>query len=303
MTYEYITRHNSPNYYTPAQCLKHYGRKREILGITIHWWNLPEKKPTFEGTIGYLCRSGGNTSAHEVIEAGRVAPIVNHINAAWHSGSSVGNATTIGLECNPRASDADYETIGERVADLWIGYGNKLPLYRHSDWKNTRCPGDYDLNRIRRIAEKYYAAKVNKPQPAPEPESDMPNLTVWGRSASVDLPKGKETRIPLTNKGNEVSSVFSNKLFDVLYRFQFSGLPVGAEAQVRAYIEDMDADGNQTGKRTSIDLSEIPGTSGGTFGQYIARGRTGPNQRVRVYATVFVDGVKCESLTTRSFTW
>lgn len=178
MAYEYITQYDSPNYFTPAQCLARYGRKRQITGITVHWWGLPENKPTFQGVIDYLCRPNGNTSAHEVIEAGRVAPIVNHINAAWHSGSSVGNATTIGLELNPRCSDGDYETAGERIADLWIGYGNKLPLYKHSDWKNTRCPGNYDLARLRKIAEKYYQIKVNgsKPEPKPEPEPVIEEL-------------------------------------------------------------------------------------------------------------------------------
>lgn len=142
---------HSPNFYTPGQVLLHYGRPRAIKGITIHWWGLPSSNPTFEGTVNYLSRPGGNTSANEIIEAGRVALIVDHVNAAWHAGSAQGNAETLGLELNPRGSDEDYATAGERIHDLRGQYGD-VPLYPHRYWRNTQCPGDYNLIRLDTIA-------------------------------------------------------------------------------------------------------------------------------------------------------
>lgn len=172
MTYQYITEHNSPNFTPSASVKKVYGMPRTIQSITIHWWGDPNQKPTFGGTVAYLCRKGGTSSAHEVIEAGRVAPIVNHADAAWHAGNATGNATSIGLELNPRCSNEDYETAGERIADLWKHYG-KLPLIPHKDWKATQCPGNYDLGRLRKIAEKYYAGG-SAPAPAPVPPVPSP---------------------------------------------------------------------------------------------------------------------------------
>ena len=51
----------------------------------------------------------------------------------------------------PRQSDGDYRTVAELVRDLRAVYGD-LPMYPHSRWFNTRCPGTYDLSRIDRIA-------------------------------------------------------------------------------------------------------------------------------------------------------
>jgi peptidoglycan hydrolase-like protein with peptidoglycan-binding domain len=156
----------SSNFYSPLQCLLHYGMRRSIQGITIHWWGDPASNPTFEGTVAYLCRPGGNTSAHTVIEAGRWDDIIDPANAAWHAGSRVGNATTIGLECNPRASDGDYDQIALKIRQLRAQYGD-LPLYPHKHWFNTACPGVYDLNRLDALARG--ATPVVNPIPAPVP--------------------------------------------------------------------------------------------------------------------------------------
>ena len=151
MAYTLVTSTRSLNYYPAATVPAHYGEPRTIRGITIHWWGDPASNPTFEATVAYLCRPGGNTSAHYVVEDGRVAPIVNPADAAWHAGSAQGNAETIGIECNPRGSDGDYATIATLVADLRAQYGD-LPLYPHRHWFATACPGTYDLGRIDQLA-------------------------------------------------------------------------------------------------------------------------------------------------------
>lgn len=152
MSYELITRYDSRNFTPAALVPATYGRPRTIDSITIHWWGLPEWKATFEGTTDFLCTNTKPTSAHEVIESGRVAVIVNHGDASWAAGNAVGNATSIHLELNPRASDGDYATAAERIRDIRAMHGKDLPLVPHRDWQATMCPGHYDLARLDRLA-------------------------------------------------------------------------------------------------------------------------------------------------------
>ena len=85
MSYEYITKYNSPNYGYPR------GTKggNKIKEIVIHHWGIDGQN--FINVTNYLCRSGGNSSAHFTLEAGRVACIVDHKNCAWHAGNKVHN--------------------------------------------------------------------------------------------------------------------------------------------------------------------------------------------------------------------
>ena len=78
------------------------------------------RHPTFEGTISTLCNPNRGASAHYIAEAGRVACIVDPDDRAWHAGDGVGvgskgNDKGIGIECNPRQSDGDYQTIADSV--------------------------------------------------------------------------------------------------------------------------------------------------------------------------------------------
>lgn len=152
MSYELITKFDSRNFTPAASVPATYGRRRTIDSITIHWWGLPEWNATFFGTVDFLCTNKKPTSAHEVIEAGRVAVIVNHGDASWAAGNATGNATSIHLELNPRASDEDYATAAERIRDIRAMHGKDLPLIPHRNWQATMCPGDYDLARLDRMA-------------------------------------------------------------------------------------------------------------------------------------------------------
>lgn len=147
MAYDLITKYTSPNTSTRAA----YGHHGPPTGLTVHWWGLPENWPSFDGVVSWLCDTRAGTSAHYVVEAGRVACIVSPELAAWHSGSTKGNGSTIGLELNPQCRDGDYETAAELIRDLREAYGN-LPLYGHREWTATACPGNYDLGRLDRLA-------------------------------------------------------------------------------------------------------------------------------------------------------
>lgn len=138
--YEYITKHNSPR-------RAHTKAKRgaaAIDTIVIHHWDDVDRKPTFAGTIAWLTRAGASTSAHYVVEAGRVACIVSPRDIAWHAGNWGWNQRSIGIELNPRASAGDYATAGELIRELRAAYGD-MPLKAHKAIKATSCPGRYVL--------------------------------------------------------------------------------------------------------------------------------------------------------------
>lgn len=154
MSYNLITKFDSPNFTRAEDAMEVYKRNRTIEGITIHHWDDVNKNPSFEGTVNTLIAPGAGKSAH-VVATGtsrRVAWLVNAEDVAWHAGNGIGNTTTIGIECDPRCRDEDYDVVAELIADIWRTYG-KLKLYRHKDWIITSCPGNWDIERLRKLAE------------------------------------------------------------------------------------------------------------------------------------------------------
>jgi hypothetical protein len=147
-TYDIIDSYRSPNYHTPAQTKDYYGVDRTIEEIVIHHWGADGQD--FNTPGDWLSRKNGTSSAHEVIEAGRVELLVKHENTAWHAGGEA-NPKSIGLELRPEAGDDDYATAGQRIADIRAEHGD-IPLKGHSDYMSTACPGRYDLARLNRIA-------------------------------------------------------------------------------------------------------------------------------------------------------
>lgn len=174
--YTYITNRDSPNFTPGGQSSAVFGMPRVIEGITIHWWGDPNQNPQFDNVVNYLCRAGGNTSAHFVATGTdrKVACIVAPGDVAWHSGSAWGNARTIGIELDPRARDEDYDVAAELVADIRSAYGD-VPIYWHSYFTSTACPGVWNPDRLDQLSYTKYSHPTdwgrggNKDQPAPTP--------------------------------------------------------------------------------------------------------------------------------------
>ena len=173
--YQELNQYNSPNYTPESQVPSIFGYKRIIDGITVHWWGDPNQNPTFMGVVNWLCNPNSQSSAHAICTGTnrQVAWIVNACDAAWHAGNAKGNATTIGIESDPRCRNEDYDVLAELIADIWIAYGRKLPLYPHRYWANTTCPGNYDMNRIQVEADAWYARKTS-PSPIVTPPVTKP---------------------------------------------------------------------------------------------------------------------------------
>lgn len=204
MAYNFITSYNSPNYTPQSQSPSVFGQPRIVKGITIHWWGNPALNPTAEGVRDYLCRQGGNSSAHIVATGtGRKAYcIVNFNDVAWHAGNATGNATTIGIELDPRCRDEDYDVAAEVVADIRSAFGD-VPIYSHKMWTPTACPGNYDIDRIDQMSYKKYSHPTDwgkggdkaVPPPAPAPQPPAPTQQV---SPTTQNPDG--TPLPDTGK-------------------------------------------------------------------------------------------------------
>ena len=182
--YTYITKFTSPN---------QNARNSKVKSITIHHWGSRGQK--FDNVVNWLCQKRAGTSAHYVVEAGKVACIVDPDRRAWHAGNSRGNHESIGIECRPEATEGDYATVAALVADLRAVYGN-IPLKRHRDWTSTACPGVWDIGKIDRLAR---GVKPSVPSastggasvPAAKPKPAAPGKLVedgrWGTATTSAL--------------------------------------------------------------------------------------------------------------------
>lgn len=180
MAYTLQTQYNSKNFTPATQVPLVFGMPRKITGITIHHWGSLGQQ--FDNVRDWLCTNNVPTSAHYVVQDGLVACIVSPDDAAWHAGTPRGNATTIGIECRPEATDGDYATVAELIRELRAAYGD-LPLYKHSDWIPTKCPGAWDLDRLDALARSGETAPppvvVKPPVVTPPPVTPTPGPIQW----------------------------------------------------------------------------------------------------------------------------
>lgn len=119
------------------------GNRMEV--IVIHWWNDPAQKPTMEGVVSWFLNPKSQVSAHYVVSGDKVIQMADETDMTWHAMQA--NSFAIGIEIDPNVPGNTYKTVGELVKQIRSRRGN-LPLKRHSEYVNTTCPGNIDLDRI-----------------------------------------------------------------------------------------------------------------------------------------------------------
>lgn len=150
MTYEYITSDYFPGQTPNSRVAATFGYARPAQPTidVVHWWNTPEQAGSFDTVRAFFRgNTASGTSAHYVVDAGRVAQGVDEANASHANGNAWANAVTVTWELNPnRAARAQViETFCEAVADCWIGRRLSQPgkLTYHQMYTATACPGDF----------------------------------------------------------------------------------------------------------------------------------------------------------------
>lgn len=232
--------------YTPAHLVRAtFGMPRTVRSITIHHWGV--RGQSHDGVNNFFVNGPGATSAHFNVSDGRINCLVNPEDAAWHSGNATGNATSIGIECRPEATDGDYETVAELIRYLRGIYGN-LPLIPHRDWQATACPGVWDLARLDRIANSTGAIQTQSttttPTPSEEDElaftiSELLNHAAYdgGPSLSQVLKNLDDNEVTRYIKGDKESTLYDvtddGKLRPIiLAEWQATGRPYRTLPQV-----------------------------------------------------------------------
>lgn len=158
--------------------------------IVIHYWGVTGQK--HQNVVNYLCRPGGDTSAHYVVSAGRVTQLVHDYDRAWHAGSG-GNPRGIGIECRPEMSAGDFETVAKLIAAIRDEWG-PLPLSKHNDYMSTSCPGPWasQLARLSARADEIRSGKkpaTTTPAPAPATGGVVTVDGIWGPATTRALQK------------------------------------------------------------------------------------------------------------------
>lgn len=166
------------------------GLTGELNAITLHHWGSDGQ--SFDNVVSWLVADGnGNnqSSAHEVIEGGRVAILADITDGTWNSGSAQGNVDNYALECRPEADDATVYTVAARVAAVREEAGWDVPLNLHQDYVATECPGRY-------VALKDTIDKLARGEDTPVPVTPAtPSTPTTGGT----LPAGKDLLVKLTD--------------------------------------------------------------------------------------------------------
>ena len=130
----------SPNSHTDRTDPRN-GVKYQIKHITVHWWGSPSGQ-AFDGIVSHLSNKAAQVSAHYVISSSRVSRLVDEKDSSWANGNRVANFESITIECDPNDVIGTIPVLAALIKDIRGRHGD-LPIYPHSKWTATQCPGDY----------------------------------------------------------------------------------------------------------------------------------------------------------------
>ena len=172
-------------FFRPSEAQSYYGKYARD-GITVHWWNSPDRvtDADHDNITNYILGKAarGVGSVNYVLSNSKITLVVNPDNVAW--ASQGGNPTTVSVEFSPHLNAEGYKKAGWLINELFNttdGRYKKAPkLYKHSDWYGTQCPGTLDLNRMYSEAKKWADGAYDAPKPVPVPPApETPIINGW----------------------------------------------------------------------------------------------------------------------------
>lgn len=194
MSYEYITDYDAASY-TPGRTYQ--GINYAVDKIVIHHWGADGQK--FQNVVNWFTNPSCGTSAHYVVEEGKVACLVNLYDTAYHAGDWYANLTSIGIECRPEMSDGDLETVCELVAYLYKIYG-ELPIYPHKKFSLTACPGRYE-SKLDYIHDR--ALEILNGEESESTESEEEELTQEQFDKMMNVYLAERNKLPVSTWAEE----------------------------------------------------------------------------------------------------
>lgn len=169
MSYQLLPFKQSPNYTPAGQTAAFYGRPRIITDGAGHWWDAPERFPSFAGVVATLMNPARQASAQDVVGDGVVQPLVRAQDTSWATGSA--NPFTYSIECDPQIiyrwraggdkakANRIFETLCERIADVNM---HNTPWSPHWRWMTTGC-NPIDWADVNRRAKEIWQQKYGQP--------------------------------------------------------------------------------------------------------------------------------------------
>lgn len=196
-----------------------YGYGPKPTGVTIHHWGDHGQK--FDNVCDFLATNNTPTSAHTVIEDGRIATLAVPEVATYHAGHTIGNGATIGVECRPECTPGDVDTVVQYIYELETAYGS-LNIYQHKHWFPTACAGKWGA-KISEIIDRVNAMHKNggrdpklstgantPAKPAPKPAPAKPTTTP--QAAAKPVVVKQKTAQELNPQGFAVWSYRNNDI-------------------------------------------------------------------------------------------
>lgn len=126
---------------------KKFFRNNRPETITIHWTG-DQIFQSPKTVRDWFAREGNIVSAHFIVKNNEVLQCVPLPRVAYHCGDVFGNETSIGIEVIASSVQGEFsdESI-QSLRELYFLLG-QLPLERHYDWSEKKCPLFYiDNNR------------------------------------------------------------------------------------------------------------------------------------------------------------
>lgn len=185
MSYKLLPFRQSPNYTPAGQTAAFYGVQPSRNQGAGHWWDAPERFPSFNGVVATLLNPARQASAHDVVGDGVVQPMVRKADTSWCTGSA--NPYTYSIETDPQIiyrwraggdkakANRIFETLAERIADVAMHDKIWRP---HKYWQPSTVCNPIEWADVMRRAKEYWNAKHNAPAPTPKPPAQSANI-VW----------------------------------------------------------------------------------------------------------------------------